>query len=267
MTSSERGEPARRPESFDDAAADYDAFRPPYPPGVVRRVLAAGRVAPSSRVLEVACGTGQLSVDVAKTGCELVAVEMGPNLAGLARKKLEPYPRSRVEVSRFETWPVPTAKFDSVMCATAFHWLDPKIRFAKSAQCLRPGGFLVVLHVHHVRGGTPGFFEDTQPYYLQWGLSRDPGFQLPTATSLPPMYPELDRCGEFRPVRRERLEVPRASPASSYVGMLRTDSLVLTLDPEARQGFLESIGRLIESKYGGSVVRNFVYEVVTAQRV
>jgi hypothetical protein len=52
----------------------------------------------------------------------------------------------------------------------------------------------------------------------------------------------------------------------SYVGWLRTDSLVNTLDDTSRRGFLQDIETLIESKYHGSVTRNFVYEVIAAQR-
>lgn len=262
----EPSEPIRRPESFDDAALDYNAFRLPYPQEVAQAVVSAAGVCERSRVLEIACGTGQLSVDLAARGCELVAVEMGANLARLAQRNLAPFPRASVEVARFETWALPEAKFDAVVCATAFHWLDPGVRFAKPAEALRPGGALVILHVHHVQGGTPGFFEDTQPYYLKWGLSDDPGFELPAPASLPPMYPELDLLAEYGPAERHRFEVPSTRSTASYVGLLKTDSLVLTLDPGPRQGFLDDIAHLIESKYHGEVSRNFVYEVITARR-
>jgi hypothetical protein len=51
----------------------------------------------------------------------------------------------------------------------------------------------------------------------------------------------------------------------SYVGWLRTDSLVNSLDDGARRGFLADIGRLIRTKYDGTVVRNFSYDIVVAR--
>ena len=72
---SERSEPTQRAESFDSAAVDYDTFRLPYPTEVVQFVVSAGHLSEESRVLEVGCGTGQLSVDLARRACELVAVE------------------------------------------------------------------------------------------------------------------------------------------------------------------------------------------------
>src|SRR5262249_51603136 len=105
-----------------------------------------------------------------------------------------------------------------------------------------------------------------QPYYSKWGLSDDPSFELPAPIDVPDMYPELDRQPEFSSVERLRFEIPMRHETSSYIGCLRTDSLVNTLDDESRRGFLEDIGELIESKYGGAVARNFLYEVIAAQR-
>jgi SAM-dependent methyltransferase len=256
----------RRKESFDAAAADYARYRTGYPDEVVDDVVAAARLHSGSRVLEIGCGTGQLSVPLAQRGVELVAVELGPNLAAIARQALAEFPAARVEVSGFEDWPLPAEPFDAVVSATALHWIEPSVRFSKPAQALRPGGVLVVVHSHHVGGGTPGFFADTQPVYVRWGLSDDP-FAEPTAPEdAPVMYAELEDRPDFRSVQRHRFEIPRHYTTDSYVGWLKTDSLVASLDPPSRQGFLDDIGALIDTTYGGDVSRNFVYEVIAAAR-
>ena len=43
---------------------------------------------------------------------------------------------------------------------------QPRQFFSKSARGLRLGGYLTIGHAHHVRGGTPGFF-DEEPAVLQ----------------------------------------------------------------------------------------------------
>ncbi|HKA02883.1 MAG TPA: hypothetical protein VKD67_01100, partial [Acidimicrobiales bacterium] len=136
----------------------------------------------------------------------------------------------------------------------------------KCAEALRPGGALTILQVHHVRGGTPGFFADTQPYYRRWGLSDDPTFNLPDPHELPGAYPELDRRIEFNAVERYRFEIPMRFTTDSYVGWLRTDSLVNGVDDESRAGFLDDMHRLISLRYDGTVERNFLYEVIVATR-
>jgi SAM-dependent methyltransferase len=256
----------RRKESFDAAASDYNRYRSSYPEEVVSDVLRSSQVHAGSRVLELGCGTGQLSVPLAEHGAELVALELGANLARFAEQSLAPYPSAHVEVGAFEDWPLPEKRFDAVVSASAFHWLDPELRYSKSAHALKAAGFLTILHAHHVQGGTPGFFEDTQPYYMKWGLSDDPFFQPTTAADAPVMYPELNERPDFESVQRHRFEIPRHHTTESYVGWLKTDSLILSLDEPARQGFLSDIEKLIDSKYDGAVSRNFLYEVIAAQR-
>lgn len=256
----------RRKECFDAAASDYALFRSGYPDEVVDDVVTASRLHAGSRVLEIGCGTGQLSVPLAQRGAELVAVELGPNLAAIARRSLAGFPGARVEVSGFEEWPLPADPFDVVVSASALHWIDPSVRFSKPARALKSGGVLVVVHAHHVKGGTPGFFGDTQPFYRRWGLSDDPFFEPPAPEDVPVMYPELEERPEFGRVRRQRFEVPGHQTTASYVGWLKTDSLILSLDPQSRQGFLNDIQMLMDTKYDGWVSRNFVYEVIAAVR-
>jgi SAM-dependent methyltransferase len=256
----------RRRESFDAAASDYALYRPGYPDEVVNAVITAPQLRPGSRVLEIGCGTGQLSVPLARHRAELVAVELGPNLAAIARRNLAAFPAVRVEVGGFEEWPLPADPFDVVVSATALHWIDPPVRFSKPAEALKPGGVLVVVHVHHVKGGTPGFFGETQPFYVRWGLSDDPFFEPTEPHDAPVIYPELEDRPEFGRVQRHRFEIPTPHTTGSYLGWLKTDSLVLSLDPKSRRGFLNDIGALIDSKYDGSVVRNFVYEVIVVVR-
>ena len=256
----------RRRESFDLVAEYYNLYRSPYPQKVVDTIITLSNLHNGSKVLEIGCGTGQLSLALAQYGVDLLALELGPNLAALARRNLKRFPNVKVEVSSFEEWPLPSRKFDAVVSASAFHWLDLDVRFSKSAQALHSGGFLTILHVHHVRGGTPGFFADTQPYYLKWGLSDDLSFQPPAPGNVPTMYPELDQLTEFRSVERHHFEIPMSYSTTSYIGWLRTDSLVNSVNDRSRSGFLQDIGRLIEAKYNGEVVRNYVYEVIVAQK-
>ena len=235
----------RRRESFDLVAEYYNLYRSPHPQEVVDTVIALSNLHHGSRVLEIGCGTGQLSVPLAQHGIELLALEPGSHLAALARRNLKRFPNVHVEVSSFEAWPLPPQKFNAVVSASAFHWLDPHIRFSKSADALYPGGFLTILHVHHVRGGTPGFFADTQPYYMKWGLSNDLSFQPPSPDNIPTLYPELDQLPFFRSVERRYFEIPMNHSIASYIGWLHTDSLVNSLNDQERAGFLQDIERLI----------------------
>lgn len=68
---------------------------------------------------------GQLTVPLARLGCAVTAVELGPALAAVARRNLAAFPAAEVVVSPFEDWPLPDEPFDAIASAAAAHCLDP----------------------------------------------------------------------------------------------------------------------------------------------
>src|SRR4051812_20711930 len=111
-------------ETFEQAPELYDRVRPGYPDALFEDLEELAGLRPGSRVLEVGCGTGQATVALARRGYEIVAVELGAGLAGLARRNLAAFGAARVVNAAFEEWPLPAESFDVVAVATAFHWLD-----------------------------------------------------------------------------------------------------------------------------------------------
>src|SRR6266536_5913094 len=135
MTGTDR---VRLRETFNQAAELYYRARPGYPPALFDELAAVAGLGPGCRVLEIGCGTGQATVPLAERGCEIVAVELGADLATVARRNLARFPRVEVVVAAFEDLPLPTEPFDTGVAATAWHWLAPAVRVAKAAQALRP---------------------------------------------------------------------------------------------------------------------------------
>jgi SAM-dependent methyltransferase len=266
-------DPRRRRESFDGVAELYDRFRPGYPPAVLGAVCEAiqdatpdHRDLAGTQLLEIGCGTGQLSVPLAERGVHLTAVELGPSLAAIARCHLAAFPNARVDNDAFEQWqPAPGQQFDALVCASAWHWLDPVLRYERAAELVRPGGALVLVHTHHVQGGTPGFVTASQPSYLRWGLSDDPSFE-PTIPDAPLMHTDLDHRPEFADLTRHRFEADRSFTSDEYIGLLETDSLVNGVDQQSRQGFLDDIRQVVDASYDGSITRRYVHEVIAARR-
>ena len=54
-------------------------------------------------------------------------------------------PAVQFEVISFEDFDAEDGSFDLVVAATAFHWIDPEVKFTKSARLLQPGGRLALL--------------------------------------------------------------------------------------------------------------------------
>jgi SAM-dependent methyltransferase len=262
VTNSDEG---RRRESFDEVADLYDRARPGYPDPLLADLWALAGLSSDSRVLEIGPGTGQLTVPLARTGCRIVAVELGAELAAVARRNLAGFDRVQVVAADFEDWPLPDEPFDLVVSATAFHWLHPQVRLVKSARALRPGGALAVIATHHVAGGTPGYDELAQTCYARW-VGADPGFRPPAADSVE-RDDELDRSPLFgSPVTRRYLrDLPYTS--RTYADLVGTYSNNLALSAETRAGLLACLTDLIDSRFGGHILKTVLTEMQVAAAV
>jgi SAM-dependent methyltransferase len=182
--------------------------------------LAAAGVAPGATVLEIGCGTGQATVPLAERGYRIVAVELGADMAAVARRNLAAFDAVEVVTAAFEEWPLPGEPFDVVFSATAFHWIDPAVRVSKSADALRLGGLLATVGTHHIAGGTwtEAFFVEIQKCYERFDPSTPPGLRLETARDIVEDDRELTSSGRFGPAKFYRYEWELPYSTADYLG-------------------------------------------------
>ena len=139
------GSTARRyGKVFDEIAAEYDRRRPAYPDELVDQACQVAGIGSGDHVLEVGCGSGQLTRSLVARGLHVTALEPGRNLIALARQNLE---GAEVEFvnAQFEEAMLPRGQFQAVFCASAFHWVDPEVSWQKAADVLVPGGTLALV--------------------------------------------------------------------------------------------------------------------------
>jgi SAM-dependent methyltransferase len=259
----------RRPESFDQVAALYQEGRPGYPGALIAELADAAGLGAGSRVLEIGCGTGQLSVPLAELGTALTAVEPGSSLAAIARRRLAAFPRAEVIVERFEDWPAPSGAFDLVVAATSFHWLDPAVRTGRAVAALRPGGVLAVIETHWGVSADPDddrFSLETQDCYARWDPEHRPGFRPTALADLPESNEEFALNPEIDALRLWRHDQVRRYSAAGYRKLLGTWSNIIGLDIGRRDGLLGCITGLITERFGGSVERHDVYDLWLASK-
>ena len=129
--------------TFDQVADDYARERPTYPDEIVDAACAGAR-----HVLEVGCGTGQLTAALVARGLSVHAIDPAPNMLRLAAR-LE---NATFEQARFEDFE-PATSYDAVLSASAFHWVDPTVSWDRAAAALKPGGKLGL--IQYVGVATP----------------------------------------------------------------------------------------------------------------
>ena len=92
------------------------------------------------RVLDLGCGTGQLTSEIAATGAEVVGIDRSAEMIAQARRN---YPTLRFEVAdatRFET----DGSFDAVFSNAVLHWVKPpEAAVERVCRALKPGGRFV----------------------------------------------------------------------------------------------------------------------------
>jgi SAM-dependent methyltransferase len=251
--------------TFDQAAELYDRARPRYPAGLFDDLAELAGIGPGSRVLEIGPGTGQATAPLAERGCRVMAVELGADLAAVARRNLARFPAVEVVTAAFEDWPLPSEPFDLVLAATSFHWVDPAVRVVKAADALRPGGTLATVATHHVAGGDQSFFAAAQRCYVRWDPATPPdGPPLRAAADIPSSSDELDRSGRFGPATFRRYEWELPYTTAGYLQVLLTYSGHRALDPAAKAGLLDCIANLIDGGYGGRITKRYLTELRVA---
>ena len=140
------GSAARRySKVFDEIAAEYDRRRPAYPDELVDQACRVAGIGSGHHVLELGCGSGQLTRGLVARGLYVTALEPGKSLMALARQNLEGAGEVEFVNARFEDAMFPREQFRAVFSASAFHWIDLKISWQKAADVLVPGGTLALI--------------------------------------------------------------------------------------------------------------------------
>lgn len=246
--------------TFDDIAETYDRVRPGYPAEIIADLAELTGIRAGTRVLEIGCGTGQLTVPLLERGAALTAVELGPRLAELAAAKT----RAEIVVADFDTWTGPRKAFDLVVSATAFHWLDPDTRLTRIAELLRPGGSLATIATYHVLGGSETFFAQAQrECYARWYPTVRADEPRPRAEDIQ-FDRDLERGGLFGPITFRRRTWDADYSTADYLDLLRTYSSTLELPPRTRHDFLHDIGTLIDTRHGGRITKRYLTELRVA---
>ncbi len=137
---------ARSPaKAFNQIAAEYDRHRPTYPDALIDQACEAAGIIAGARVLEIGCGTGQLTRSLLARGLRVTALEPGDELLRIAQENLKDAGDAEFVDERFEDAQLPSESYQAVFSASAIHWVDPDLSWRKIADALAPGGTLALI--------------------------------------------------------------------------------------------------------------------------
>jgi SAM-dependent methyltransferase len=260
LPSEETREPLRR--TFNSAAELYDAARPDYPEQLFDDLVELAALDPGARLLEIGCATGKATRPLLARGFSVICVELGAQLAEKARRNLAGLP-VEISVRPFETWEGEAGAFDLVYAATAWHWVDPSVRYRKAHDLLRAGGHLAFWSaLHAFPEGFDPFFTEIQKVYDTIGESYEGDWPPAPPEQAPDFANEIERSGLFEDVRVRRYVWERHYSADEYVALLETFSGHISMEADKR----EHLYREIRSKLGTRRVRRHWYAILHVAR-
>jgi SAM-dependent methyltransferase len=253
-------------QTFDRAAERYDRARPDYPEALFDDLIALAGLTPGDRLLEVGCATGKATRPLARRGFRITCVELGADLAAVARENLAGFD---VEVVRapFEEW-MPPAPFGLVYAATSWHWIDPAVRYRQAWQALRPGGHLAFWAADHVfpDAGDP-FFREIQDIYDEIGEGLPPGTRFPRPGELADDRAAIEASGLFEVTAVRQYDWERVYPAEEYIELLSTFSGHLAMAEWKRRRLFGEIRRRLALRRDHSVRRHWGAVLHVARRL
>lgn len=134
-----------RGKAFDRIAVDYDRHRPTYPEQLVDLACDLGGLSGGAEVLEIGCGSGQLTGSLLARRLRVTAIEPGARFAKLAGQRLGGLGELSIVSADFEEARLPHGRFQAVFSASAIHWVDPDVGWRRIADALQPGGMLALV--------------------------------------------------------------------------------------------------------------------------
>jgi SAM-dependent methyltransferase len=258
---------------FNEVPELYDRVRPTYPDELFTDLVAITGIDKRSSVLEVGCGTGQATRSLAALGCAVTAVERGAAMADLARRRLATFPNVAVETSSFEAWDDRGRRFDVLVAAAAWHWVDPSVGWRRAHEVLHPGGWMALLgNVVVRRPGEPEVYAETAdlherfaPGNPDWGhppleddvRMTDQGWGPPNEAPV----------GLFGPTIVRWYPMVQWLDGEGFADLLRSTSLYRGLDHDVREPLLEAIAERIRLRMGDRVSRRYLSVLRVGQRL
>lgn len=264
-------DPERGPRTkglvFGAVAELYDRARPGYAEPLVDDVLAfAGATRPD--VIEVGAGTGKATVAFAPRAGDLVALEPDAQMATIAERRCRDLENVRIERSTFEAWEPGEERFDLLVSAQAWHWVNPEVGYPRAHAVLRPAGVLALLWHRSVwddgsvRDALIAVYEELAPGLL----AATPTFPGLVGTEADARRPEeIESSGLFGEVEVHSHPWRRDYSTSEYLELLGTQSDHVLLEPAPRDRLFDAVAGVLDGA-GGWVTVPYMTFIFLARR-
>lgn len=239
--------------SFDVFAETYHSVRPGYPAQLYADTKELCGFDSASRLLEIGAGSGIATVELAKFGSKIVAIEPGSHLAAIAREQTKGYTNVEVREETFESIQ-PPERFDAILAFTSFHWLKDEDKYQRMHKLLSDAGNLVLVWNYFFQADSPVTMTVNRVYneFLSGVYPGQKGVHKVNEKVFSTLTLREQRVIKnplFYPVFMRKYLVEYNYSAETYSKFLNTFPKVIAVGEEQRARFLQRISEVI-AKHG-----------------
>ncbi len=222
-----------------------------------------------SDILEIGPATGIATTALADRGGRLTGLELGSELASMARRNTESRDDITIVTGSFDTWEPPSwGAFDLVAAASCWHWLEPDTRYQRAHKHLGDDGHLAFWSASHVipEDGDP-FFAEVQEVYDRIGEGMPGGWSETRPGEIPDQRADIEASGLFHVVAVEQFDWELTYDADGYIGVLDTFSGHIAMEQWQRDELYGEIRSRLATRPNGTLRRHYGAVLHVARRV
>lgn len=256
-----------RRDVFGEAVNQYANARPGYPEQLVDDVLTYAD--PASDVLEVGAGTGKATIAFAARGAALTCLEPDPRMAARLEVECAPFPNVSIVVARLEQW-VPPMKFDALIAAQSWHWVDPGRRWDLAHNAVRTRGTIALFWNKYIVADDElrGELEQIDRRFEVDNGSSPNGVTTatyPEEIVLEEGWPAYDLAsdGRFEDLVSRRYRRTQMYSTATYLDLLASTSSYRLIDDSARDALIVEVASVTEQS-GGELELSLITDLFLA---
>lgn len=162
-------DPEFRADLYSGTASDYDRYRPPYPKALFDDLRQRVPISGEGRLLDLACGTGQVAFPLASDFVAVVAVDQEAGSVAFGRAKAAAEGLSNLHwITGSAESVVIDGIFEMVAIGNAFHRLKRSVVAERILSWLQPGGCVVLVWAGTPTEGSRRWQKELENLFVEW---------------------------------------------------------------------------------------------------
>ena len=216
---------------YHGSAGYYDKYRLGYPETMLADLVGRAKVSGHGRLLDLACGTGQLAFPLRRWFREVWAVDQEPDMVELVRAKAATLGSQEVRpvVSSAETLQADPDYFELTVIGSAFHRLNRDLIASRVLGWLQPGGHLALCWSDTPWSGDEDWQQALAAVLGSWRSTLGAEGRIPAGWDLPQKQrPDLQVMADagFEVIGRQEFAMEHRWSVREIAGYIRSTSFL-----------------------------------------